>query len=554
MGEETLPLLPQGNHQATWFVNSSCNEQSTCTFPLTIQAPAYIDTIAPVVNCINGLSINQMNGPTNTVTLWAYDFLVNATDNITPGNLIKYGLRKSGTGTGFPMTNGVAQTSVTFNCNELGTNLVELWAMDEAGNSDFCETYVLVQDNTGSCEGGEPPVISGRITTEQSEGVEDVAISIPSLSPVLPGINSITTTNQAGNYIVYNALAFPPSFEIKPKLDTDPLNGVNTWDLVLISRHILNLQPLNTPYKLIAADANKSGTVTTFDIVELRKLLLGTYSALPNNSSWRFVDKYQVFNSPDNPFANVIRESILVSNINWIINPFDFVGIKIGDLDNTATPNNIITTDDRNAPFTTFNISRNDANHWLINKGEPVELTFSNPTTLSGYQMTLKTDGIQPSEVVPGEGMSNDNFGVFDHAVTTVFEQGNTPFSIRFTAEESGDLRDMIQVSSRITPAMAFGENGEKMQVNLRFEGEKSSISPNPWSNHTRINFHATEATTATLKVMDMAGRSVYTSTVFVEKGEQSFELNDSLVPVTGILIYEITTDNGVISSKMSKQ
>jgi hypothetical protein len=233
---------------------------------------------------------------------------------------------------------------------------------------------------------------------------------------------------------------------------------------------------------------------------------------------------------------------------------FDFVGVKIGDLDNTATPNNLLSPDDRNAPFTTFNISRNDANHWLINKGEPVELTFSNPTTLSGYQMTLKTDGIQPSEVVPGEGMSNDNFGVFDHAVTTVFEQGNTPFSIRFTAEESGDLRDMIQVSSRITPAMAFGENGEKMQVNLRFEGEKSSISPNPWSNHTRINFHATEATTATLKVMDMAGRSVYTSTVFVEKGEQSFELNDSLVPVTGILIYEITTDNGVISSKMSKQ
>ena len=96
-------------------------------------------------------------------------------------------------------------------------------------------------------------------------------------------------------------------------------------------------------------------------------------------------------------------------------------------------------------------------------------------------------------------------------------------------------------------------ENGEKMQVNLRFEGEKSSISPNPWSEHTRIHFYPPEATTATLNVFDMAGRLVYTSTVFVEKGEQAFELNAAQVPVTGILIYEITTDNGIFSGKMSR-
>jgi hypothetical protein len=39
-------------------------------------------------------------------------------------------------------------------------------------------------------------------------------------------------------------------------------------DLVLISKHILGLEPLNSPYKMIAADANKSNSITTFDIVE----------------------------------------------------------------------------------------------------------------------------------------------------------------------------------------------------------------------------------------------------------------------------------------------
>jgi hypothetical protein len=150
--------------------------------------------------------------------------------------------------------------------------------------------------------------------------------------------------------------------------------------------------------------------------------------------------------------------------------------------------------------------------------------------------------------------MSADHFALFGHAVTTVFEQGNTPFSVRFTAEESGDLRDMIQVSSRITPAMAFGENGEKMQVNLRFEGEKSSVSPNPWSDYTSISFQTSEATTATLKVFDMAGRLVYSIVKVIEKGEQTFEVNAAKVPVTGILMYEITTENGVFSGKMHKQ
>jgi len=34
-----------------------------------------------------------------------------------------------------------------------------------------------------------------------------------------------------------------------------------------------------------------SGTVSASDIVELRKLIMGTYSSLPFSNSWRFVDK-----------------------------------------------------------------------------------------------------------------------------------------------------------------------------------------------------------------------------------------------------------------------
>ena len=38
-----------------------------------------------------------------------------------------------------------------FDCDDVGTNVVYLYVTDEAGNSDFCETYVIIQDNMVIC-------------------------------------------------------------------------------------------------------------------------------------------------------------------------------------------------------------------------------------------------------------------------------------------------------------------------------------------------------------------------------------------------------------------
>lgn len=41
---------------------------------------------------------------------------------------------------------------------------------------------------------------------------------------------------------------------------------------------------------MIAADVNKSGTVTAKDISDLRKLILGVTADVSTNTSWRFAD------------------------------------------------------------------------------------------------------------------------------------------------------------------------------------------------------------------------------------------------------------------------
>ncbi len=130
------------------------------------------------------------------------------------------------------------------------------------------------------------------------------------------------------------SIATVESYNVKPEKDDNPLNGVTTYDLVLISKHILGIEPLASPYKMIAADANKSNSITTFDIVELRKLILGIQSNLPGNKSWRFVDKAFVFPNANNPFHTAFPETKTVSSLPDV--NVNFRGVKIGDVNNTS--------------------------------------------------------------------------------------------------------------------------------------------------------------------------------------------------------------------------
>jgi len=106
----------------------------------------------------------------------------------------------------------------------------------------------------------------------------------------------------------------------------DVLNGVTTFDIVQIRRHILGLAPFEGVFQTVAADANISGTVTTFDILELQRLILGISATLPNAPSWGFV-------SPQGNLFNILTLNDLQPEVNLSI-----IGVKIGDVNFSADP------------------------------------------------------------------------------------------------------------------------------------------------------------------------------------------------------------------------
>ncbi|NJK83829.1 MAG: hypothetical protein HC912_08475 [Saprospiraceae bacterium] len=138
-----------------------------------------------------------------------------------------------------------------------------------------------------------------------------------------------TQTSATGTYGVYN-LETGYDYSLTPYKDDDHLNGISTFDLVLISKHILNVQPLDSPYKIIAADINNSGSITTMDMVLLRRLILTIDQALTNNTSWRFIPADYVFQNPVNPFAENFPEVMNINDLEADKLDLNFVAIKGG--------------------------------------------------------------------------------------------------------------------------------------------------------------------------------------------------------------------------------
>lgn len=102
------------------------------------------------------------------------------------------------------------------------------------------------------------------------------------------------------------------------------LNGTSTFDLVLLARMILGIDPV-TPYAVWAADVNGSGALTTLDMLLIRKLILQIDTTFPGEPEpWAFDD-------PNEAFAdNIIEIPSLTAPVSVAV-----IGVKRGDLNNS---------------------------------------------------------------------------------------------------------------------------------------------------------------------------------------------------------------------------
>ncbi len=172
--------------------------------------------------------------------------------------------------------------------------------------------------------------IAGKILTQNEGIVENVLVRINRNSIEYP--KSMLTVDGLFAFEEPISISASDKVMLTAEKDSDYSFGVSTLDLVQLSNHIKNIQPLTNPYQVIASDVNNDNHINDADIKELRKVLLGTKEKF-GNRSWRFPVKNQFLNI-NNVFPYKDSISLLVVGDT---NTLDFVAVKIGDINSSGS-------------------------------------------------------------------------------------------------------------------------------------------------------------------------------------------------------------------------
>ncbi len=343
-------------------------------------------------------------------------------------------------------------------------------------------------------------------------------------------------------------------------------DGVTTFDLSLIQRHILNIDPLTSPYKIIAADANNSGHVTVADVVEIRKLILNITDEYPNNTSWRFVpvDSSIVIQQPSStimPFSEVV-------NINNLIKDTEasFIGIKIGDVSDSFLWEG--STDERNQEqglnFYTKNIT--------FEAGEIVRIPIfvKDYEEMAACQFTLSFN----SEILSYVGMAatsnsfigNDavgtqavkqgliTFGWFHEQVTN-WPDGEPLFYLTFEARGKGELVSILSMYDNPTNALAFKEDGfiliPELDIHLSNTFKLMSISPNPFNEETIVRYFTSKPGEINWRVVGAGGKVYVSEEATNREGPQQIRIDRQALGGPGVYWLIIESDEGRIVERI---
>ncbi len=520
-------------HLIKWVARDGCgNIGRADTYVL------FVEDKKPTPLCIQTLSTSTMNTD-GTAVIWASDFDAGSFDNCSEVDLA------------FKDDEGNFVPSKTISCDELANGVsdmfdIELYAIDGLGNFDFCNVTLRVDDFNDNCpnstradDEGENQV-SGTVATAFGDMVEDVEISLN------VGLQDMTSVS--GDY-AFKDLSYS-SFDISAEKNDDYLNGVTALDVVLIQRHLLGLSKFDNPYNIIAGDINGDGRLSSLDLVDLRRLILGVYDELPNNDSWRFVDAAQKFENPLTPFP--FTEVIAIDDYTGFALGQNFLAVKIGDVNGNAIANSLLSAGSRSVGMLAFQVEDRQ-----LSAGDEVEIAITSAdfSDIVAYQYTMELDGLEFLSAESGAiEVSESNFGQLDpNTVTTSWyspvgvSTSEELYTITFRATKDVSLSGALSISSRVTPALAYNADQDLLDVGVEYNNIDAPSEfvlmqnvPNPFDQSTMIGFELPEAGTTTLSVFDVTGKNILTRNASFNAGYQEIILNRSDLGVGGVLYYQL--------------
>lgn len=384
--------------------------------------------------------------------------------------------------------------------------------------------------------------ISGRAESELGSPIRSTTFQLTGTA-----IDSVTSSlNGMWDFDV----ALNQNYTVRPEKANDTVtnNGITTLDIILMRRHILNVDTLNSPYKILAADVNFSNSVSTQDLILTRTVILQTNLTFPNGKLWNFVNSDYTFANPISPwpyedFRNFPSAVAATDQ--------DFIGMKLGDINNSWDPNMARTPWTGEIPVTMGDFQAVPGEEIIV----PIRVADFNK--MSGYQFTLEwnPDALDYIEALPGE--LTGNFGesrIIDGKLATSWdepsggsvslEDGSTLFSVRFRVKGDLDTESRIFIGNAMARPEAYTDDltiktfrtaPAKVSVLEQAIGAEAAGAdgfalsqnvPNPFSETTTLNFRVPVDTEVAFVIFDLTGKEVKRFRDLYEAGNHTLEWN----------------------------
>lgn len=393
--------------------------------------------------------------------------------------------------------------------------------------------------------------VSGKIVDECGQGIEGIIVAAN---------GSTVFTDATGAYSFEN-IPEGSDLQICVELEPDPLmpysNQVTVCDIRTVSRHILGIEPLSNPVRMLCSDVNRSGSITTFDIVEMLNFYIF------GNPGPGGVTPRQYLLLSNNPAIaaplNNTPTCFTLTNLQQSVTDADFVRVAIGDADGSGADCNPVPPVP--VKFLTADVD------FLAGENFTVALTPEIP--VSAFQFAIRAEGLVINSITDANPVNTLSSQINGDLAKLVWLAGSGALEqpvilIDLTASADGTLSDQLSfVSASLpTPAVSTGFCAPmfpQLQYGTSGTGDPAIAehviqnAPNPWLEQTQMEIFATSATEAHLSVMDITGKTLYVRDVQLAAGNNVIALQASDIQASGLLFFRVMSDDASWSGQMIK-
>ena len=413
--------------------------------------------------------------------------------------------------------------------------------------------------------------LSGNIQTLQENGISTALVTAAGS----PSFTKLTDTS--GNYTLN--LVAGDAYTLTPSKNNDSAvtNGVTTLDYLLIQRYILGTGTLNSPYQIIAADVNSSGSVTTLDLVYIKSLILGNIITFPGNKLWAFVPSNYVFNNPQNPFPfpSYLSYTNLTSQTNQ-----NFIGMKLGDVNGSWNSHiygpqyheNTVSLElpkleampqtEISAPVTAKNFKNISGMQCTVEWDETKLEFIGIDTVQGGLSLAIEYGAGRAANGELSIAWTDPNYG------STTLVDDNPLFYLKYRVTGGIGDSSVLRITSALTPVEIVDKDlnvddfvtldgmvkiGMLSGIQI-FNSVKQPIlnsSPNPFNGLTKLSFELFDNAAVNIDIYDALGQELEQVNGSFEIGNHEIDLGNNWAE--GVYFVRFKTSNYMKTIKVIK-